>query len=196
MIQLSTRHQIVIGLVLLALMVVTRGHHFATLNALPGATWAVFFLAGVYLSPTWVPFILLAAAGVLDYVSIAWFGTSSYCVSVAYGLLVPAYGALWFAGRRYAVVHRMGWRTLPALGGWLLAGAVVCELLSSGGFYLFSGRFAEPNLAEFGARTLRYFPPYLQSLGFYIGLAAFLHLVVVGLRRSAAARGQRDHLGA
>ncbi len=47
MLILSKQTQIVIGLVLVLLMAVTRGHHFATLNHLPGASWAVFFLAGL-----------------------------------------------------------------------------------------------------------------------------------------------------
>lgn len=59
MIALSTRHQLLIGLLLVLLLAATRGHDFASLTHLPGASWSVFFLAGVYLR-SWrvLPFLL------------------------------------------------------------------------------------------------------------------------------------------
>ena len=62
--------------------------------------------------------------------------------------------------------------------------AAVCELFSSGGSYFFSGRSAEPTLAEFAGRLVTYFPRYLQSLAFYVGIAAVVH-APFGLARSA-----------
>lgn len=46
MLTLAPRHQVMVGAVLAALLAATRGQHFATLQHLPGASWAVFFLAG------------------------------------------------------------------------------------------------------------------------------------------------------
>ncbi len=187
MLTLSTRNQLIVGLALAALMAATRGHHFATLEHLPGASWAVFFLAGVYLRPVWVFPALLAEAAFLDFAAVTWGGVSSFCISPAYAFLLPAYGSLWLAGRWYAARHRFAWTTLLPLGLSVLAGAVVCELLSSGGFYFFSGRFVDPTLAEFYVRLAKYFPPYLESLAFYVGLAAVVHAVVT-LARPARAR--------
>jgi hypothetical protein len=67
----------------------------------------------------------------------------------------------------------------------VLLGSVACELLSSGGFYFFSGRFAEPGFAEFVTREARYFPMYLQSMLFYIGIATAVH-ALFGLLQGAA----------
>lgn len=184
MLTLSSRNQLVIGAVLLLLLVATRGHHFAPLNGLPGASWAVFFLAGVYLRPVWVLPGLLALTWLLDFMAYAWGGTSGFCLTPAYLFLLPAYGALWFAGRWYAGRHRFAWPTMLPLAVAALAGAAVCELFSSGGFYFFSGRFAEPTLAEFGARLVKYFPSYLQSLSFYVGIAAVVH-ALFGLAHNA-----------
>ncbi len=197
MLTIANRHQLLIGSILLLLLAATRGQHFPALDALPGASWAVFFLAGVYLRPAWVLPLLLAAAWGLDFLPHLLGGASladivgggrAFCLTPAYLFLWPAYAALWLAGRWYARRHRFHWRTLLPLAGALLAGASLCELFSSGGFYFFSGRFAEPTLAGFGARLLEYFPRYLQSLAFYTGLAALVHLAAGLARRAARSR--------
>ena len=80
----SPRAQIVIGIALATLMAVTRGHHFGTLEHLPSASWAVFFLAGLYLSSRWVFPALLAEAALLDVAAVTWGGVDNFCVSPAY----------------------------------------------------------------------------------------------------------------
>jgi len=186
MMTLSNRNQILIGAVLALLLIATRGQHFASLHNLPGASWAVFFLAGVYLRPLWVlPAMLalvwgvdfaphwLAGASLAEIVS----GSQAFCLTPAYFFLLPAYAALWFAGRWYVRRYRFEWRTLLPLGAAALVGAALCELFSSGGFYLFSGRFTEPTLVEFGTRLMTYFPSYLQSLAFYVSIAAVVQVL-------------------
>lgn len=184
MLTLSTRHQAAIGLGLAALLIATRGQHFATLHSLPGASWAVFFLAGIYLRPLWALPALLALTWFLDFAAFTWGGASGFCLTSAYVFLLPAYAALWLAGRWYAARHRFAWATLMPLAASVFVGAAVCELFSSGGFYFFSGRFAEPTVAEFGTRLAKYFPPYLGSLVFYVGIAAVVH-ALLGLTRNS-----------
>jgi hypothetical protein len=192
MLTLSNRNQLIIGTVLVLLVIATRGQHFATLHSLPGASWAVFFLAGVYLRPRWALPGLLALTWMLDFAAYTWGGASGFCLTPAYVFLLPAYSALWFAGRWYAGRYRFEWRTLLPLGAAMLAGAAVCELFSSGGFYFFSGRFAEPTFAEFGARLVKYFPPYLQSVAFYAGIAAVVHALFSLARGAAHARNATE----
>ena len=102
MLTLSKSNQILIGVVLTLLLITTRGHHFASINMLPSASLAVFFLAGLYLRPLWVPAALLALCAGLDYSAITMAGVSNFCVTPAYGFLLPAYGVMWFAGRWFA----------------------------------------------------------------------------------------------
>lgn len=188
---ISSRNQVVIGLGLAALMALTRSQHFAGLHHLPEASWAVFFLAGVYLSRGWAfPALCLGAAAV-DYVAIAYGGTSGFCVTPAYAMLVPAYGALWLAGRWYAKHHREALATLLPLIGSVLVGAMLAELFSSGGFYLFSGYFAAPGIAEFAARVAQYFPAYLGALALYVGIAALVHGLLAGRGRMASGNAAR-----
>lgn len=193
MLTLSNRNQILIGVVLAMLLIATRGQHFATLHTLPGASWAVFFLAGVYLRSVWVLPGMLAFVWGLDFTPHLLSGASlaeimsggqAFCLTPAYFFLLPAYGALWLSGRWYAGRHRFEKTTLLPLAAAMLVGAAVCELFSSGGFYFFSGRFAEPTFAEFGARLVKFFPFSLQSVAFYVGITALVH-ALFGLAHGA-----------
>jgi hypothetical protein len=178
MLTLSKTHQILIGIVLAVLLVITRGYHFATMVNLPSATLAVFFLAGVYLRPVWVLAALLALCAWLDYSAITFGGVNSFCVSAAYGFLLPAYGVLWLAGRWFAKRYSWSVKTLLPLTGSLTISAFASELISSGGFYFFGGRFAETSLSEFGTRLVTYFPHQVQGLAFWMGIAVVVHLAI------------------
>lgn len=175
--------QNIIASLLVLLVLATHGHHFGTLLHLPPATWAVFFLAGFYVRRGWLFAVLLAEVALIDYVAITAGGVSSFCVSPAYGFLLPAYGVLWLAGNWFAGRYSFSAKALPALGASLLGGVTLADLLTSGGFYFFSGRFAETSLAEFGGRLMKYFPQALQSFTFWIGVAFVVH-VLFALSRS------------
>lgn len=181
--QYSVTTQVAIGLILALLMAATRSHHFASLESLPSASWAVFFLAGVYLSPLLALVGLLAEAALLDYVAITWGGVSSFCVTPVYFFLLPAYSSLWLAGRWYGQRHMQMPKMMPLLGSLLLAG-VVCELLSGGSFYFLGGRFAETSLMQFGQRLVTYLPPELFDLFFYVAIAMLLQLAFARAGRS------------
>jgi hypothetical protein len=108
---------------LVPLVVATRSHPFAGMTHLPDASWAVFFLAGFYLRPAWVFAALLGVAGLSDYLAVSRFGVDDFCLSAAYAFLLPVYGALWYAGRRFAGFYRFQWSPVPRLAGFALAGA-------------------------------------------------------------------------
>ncbi len=188
MLTLSARNQLVTGLALAAVMAATRSHHFASLSHLPDASWAVFFLAGVYLRPAWTLPALFALAAFLDFAAVNWQGVSSFCVSPAYVALIPAYGALWFGGRWFAGRHSVKPIALLWLVASVLVSVSVCELISSGSFYFFSGRFAEPTLAEFAGRILRYLPSSLSSTVLWIAVAAIVHVAILSTRDTARSR--------
>jgi len=183
MLTLTRQHQIFVALLLVVLMTLTRGHHFASLHNLPGASWAVFFLAGIYLRSAWPLLGFFALSWWLDYIAYAWGGASSFCLTPAYVFLLPAYASLWLAGRWYAQRHHYAWRTLMPLFLSAFSGLVLCELFSSGGFYFFSGRFAEPTWLEYAERTLVYFPMYLESFLFYAGLALAIHMAFIAMQQ-------------
>jgi hypothetical protein len=174
---IAPRHQLLLGLFLAALMAATRGQHFAVLS-LPDASLAVFFLAGVWLRPAWAFPALFAVSTLIDAVAVGWAGVGSACITPAYALLIPAYGALWAAGRWYAAHHRPAWSTLAPLVASAALGGVVSEIFSTGGYYLFSGAFAEPSFEGVVAGVLKYLPATLMHLALYLGLAAAAHLAL------------------
>lgn len=186
MLNLSTRQQIAISFVLVLMMLLTRSHHWASIHSLPDASWAIFFLLGVYVRALWIVPALIAASVVIDYVAITWGGVSDFCVSPAYWLLIPAYVVLFAGGRFYARGHRLSAMGLLRLMGVALVVVLVAQLLTTGGFYFFSGRFADPTLAGLMLRLEKYSPPMLGTFALYLGVAVAVHLAV------AAAFFRRD----
>ncbi len=188
---LSVRNQLTIGAGLVLLMILTREYHFSSLHSLPGASWAIFFLAGLYLRAIWPLTGLFLSTWALDSPAYTWGGASSFCLTSSYVFLLPAYSALWYAGSWYALRYQFEWQTLLPLSLSLMTGAAVCELFSSGGFYFFSGRFEETNLIEFGQRLVQYFPHYVGSLVFYIGIAVVIHTMFTFVQGSFRAHNNR-----
>ena len=188
---LSVRNQLIIGAGLVLLMILTREYHFSSLHSLPGASWAVFFLAGFYLRAIWPLAGLFILTWALDFSAYTWGGASSFCLTSSYVFLLPAYSALWYAGSWYARRYQFEWQTLLPLSLSLMTGAAVCELFSSGGFYFFSGRFEETTLIEFGQRLVQYFPHYMGSLVFYIGIVVIIHTMFTFAQDSFKAHGNR-----
>lgn len=171
------------------LMALSRGQHFASVDALPSASWAVFFLAGVLVAPRWTFIALFAEASLLDIASLSNGTISQWCMSPAYWALVPAYASLWFAGRLYRSIHRDEWRTLLPLASMLAASGFVAYLFSGGGFYFFSGRYPDANLAEFGGRIAHYYPHSTGVMAGYVLLATALYVVLrLAVPRGALAR--------
>ena len=176
---LSRSQQLIIAGLLALLMFMTRGHHFASVDALPSASWAIFFLAGLYLSSAaWFPVFLAMAAG-LDIASVLLGGgqlSTSFCMSPAYGFLIPAYGSLWMAGRWYASKYQSNAATLLLLVGSVLVAATAATLFSGGGFYFFSGRYPDPTFTEYTQRFIQYFPKNLAVMSFYLVVAMICHV--------------------
>lgn len=179
MLKLSDRTQLFIGLFLVALMAVTRGEHFASIESLPPASWAIFFLAGAYITRHWFLPALMGLVAFLDYAAVTYQGVSSFCITPAYSMLIPAYGALWLAGKMFAKTYQSDFSSLLPLVLLVLGSGVVAELISSGSFYYLSGRFADTTVAEFGSRLLKYGPSMLANYAFYIAIATVVHAIVV-----------------
>lgn len=176
----DSRTRILIGLALAALMAATRGQQFAPLaHHLPDASLAVFFLAGLYLRSIWGFPALFGLATIIDLMAIGWGGVSGYCMTPAYWMLVPAYGVVWGLGRWSAGRIELSKSGLPLLFGVLLLGGVLAEVFASGGFYVFSGRFADLGLVELLGRFATYMPATLLHLTVYVGLAVLAHLTLV-----------------
>ncbi|OQX13112.1 MAG: hypothetical protein BWK73_13190 [Thiothrix lacustris] len=173
---LSIKNQWLVGGILLLAMLVTRAH---VSDHLLDASWAVFFLAGFYLRHLLAFGVFMATAVAIDYVATSQLGVSSFCMSQAYIALIPAYGAMFAAGRWFAGQYQG--ETLVSLGKLMLAvllGFALTEVISSGSFYAFSGTSADISVAGFMAQLVKYAPHGLYVTGVYLTVAALLHIAV------------------
>ena len=171
-----SKHQTwLIAGVLLTLLIVTRAHVFTHIQ---DASWAIFFMLGFYVrNALGFPIFLLVAFAV-DLLVIKSKGGQSYCFTVSYPFLIPAYASLWFAGRWFAGHYSENIRGLLYFIAASVVGITVCDIISSGGFYWFSGRFENVNISEFAGRIARFLPMFMKTTMMYLAAAAVIHLVV------------------
>ncbi|MDD4928958.1 MAG: hypothetical protein PHP85_06745 [Gallionella sp.] len=160
---------------LIALMAATRMHHFGSSLHLPDASLAVFLLAGFLVASPLLFGALLTLAAALDYVAITHLGVNDYCVTPAYGFLIPTYAVLWFAGRYCALTHQNNLRSLGMFSAVSLVAVNVAFVISNGAFYLFSGRFAEVSIVQYAARIAQYYVPYVSGAVIYLIPAVMLY---------------------
>jgi hypothetical protein len=87
-------------------------------------------MLGFLLSPI-LFLIVLVQAFVIDYLAMG-----NYLFNVAYVALVPAYLALWLAGRWLRQYYELQGFKIGQFTVALIGGVAICELISSGAFYL------------------------------------------------------------
>lgn len=176
--KISGKTQLIIGGVLLALMVITRGNISAHLQ---DASWAIFFLVGFYLRGSLSRFafpLFFLAAFAIDLTVIDAQGGVHYCFTPAYPFLIPAYAAMWFAGKWLATSYQENVRGLFNFVASAAVGVTVCFLISNAGFYFFSDKFEAMSISQYTGAVAQYLPEYLKTSALYLGFAALIHLVI------------------
>lgn len=181
----------VIAAGLILAIAATRFNHFGSAVSLPDASYAVFFLCGLYLArfarASMVVFIvLLLEAGFVDFYATSVQGISDWCMTPAYWFLIPTYGSLWFAGRWFAPRFAMEGKSL--IGLVLTAGAAIsfAFLFSNASFYLFSERFNDMTAIEYASRVTQYYVSYVSVSLLYVACAVALHMTFNIIRDKSA----------
>ncbi len=178
--KMTRNKSIALFALLVLLMAATRSHHFDSLTHLPDASLAAFLLAGICLPLAAFPALLLVA-GLADYAAINHAGVSDWCFSPAYWFLIPTYAVMWYAGRFYAVRHSDSWRGLALFAATALAATSAAFVISSGSFYLFSGRFADMTALQYAGSVAKYYGQYLSGAFLYLFIAAGVRIAVANL---------------
>lgn len=180
-----------IAISLALLMAVTRFDHFGSAFTLPDASYAVFFLAGLYLGRVRgaiaILSLLLFGAAMVDYYAINFQGISAWCVTSAYSFLVIAYGALWFVGRWYAPRHELSIKGLAELFAAAAVAGSAAFTIANVSFYLLAGYFDRMGVAEYVASVAQYFGSYVAVAVFYVAVAAAVQMLAksfIGTHRS------------
>jgi len=175
---------------LAVLMAATRFNHFGSAVSLPDASYAVFFLGGLYLSrvarKSAAAFcVLIMEAGLIDFYATSMQGISDWCMTTAYWFLIPTYGSLWLVGRWFALRnakngHTMeGHRERKTLIGLALVAWVAISfafMFSNATFYLFSGRYPDMGAFEYASLVSQYYVSYVSVALLYIACAIAAHM--------------------
>jgi hypothetical protein len=133
-----TKKQIaLITLALSLLLWLTRGQHMASLAHLPDASWAIFFALGFYFSSPLFFVAFLGQSVLIDFMVMPQIGGLSI-INPGYALLLPAYFVMWLSGRWLAKNSPANnFSTFTQLLKAVVIGVVICEFISSAGFYFF-----------------------------------------------------------
>lgn len=157
------RRELVVASVLAVLMAVTRVGHFGEFNGPPDASWAVFFLAGLWLRDARGFPVFFALAWVSDLIAFA-LGTPTDCYSLAYLALIPAYGALWWAGMKLADAGVAPMRAAISVVG----SAAVTFTVANLGMFWWAPPASASTLSAFATAVAGYFPGYLLTMSLYV----------------------------
>ena len=184
MTSLSKRQNIFFIFMLSAMMWLTRGHHLASLTHLPDASWAIFFVVGFYFSSFAVIALFLAQAFLIDYLVVTHLGIGQSCFTIAYSFLLPAYLSLWFAGKWLSKRYALNLNGFKNFIFAAVAGIIICELISSGSYYLINVPGAA-SVSEFMSRQALFLPHALLNTMGYLFLALVAHLVIIAAAHKA-----------
>lgn len=172
---LTTKQQWLIGGLLMLAMLITRSH---LVHHIQDASWAIFIMAGFYLRAFWIFPIFMLGAFTTDYLVVDVMQGQNYCFTPAYPFLIPAYAALWSAGRWLACHAHENLRGLFNLIAAAVIGIVVSFIISNAGFYWFSEHFATMSAGEYALSVSKYLPMYLLTTGIYLFAALIIHLII------------------
>ncbi|MGC8518042.1 MAG: hypothetical protein ACP5P4_05860 [Steroidobacteraceae bacterium] len=174
--QKSTRR---LGFLALATtMAVTRFGQCGSASSLPDASWAVFFIAGVYFASEWrwaLPVLLAQAIGI-DWAAIHYYGLSDYCATAAYWFIVPAYSLLWLGGAWFSRDDHAVSRDLGRLAIGLMLSVSGCFLLTEGSFYWLSDHGGPASLSGWWFDVTSWYGYFLLTTAGYVVLATLGHL--------------------
>lgn len=176
---------------LAALMLATRFNHFGSAFSLPDASYAVFFLGGLYLAKltrgSAIAFIaLIAEAGMIDFYATSVQGVSDWCMTTAYWFLIPTYGSLWLVGRWFTLRHTMKDKGLVGLAVTAWAASSFAFVFSNATFYAFSGRYTDMGAVEYASRVAQYYASYVSVALLYIACAIAMQIAVDIIGRQRA----------
>jgi hypothetical protein len=177
---------------LAALMVLTRQCDFA---GVADASWAVFFIGGLYIGSSLVFALFMLLAVLVDYLATQQLGVSSYCLSVAYPFLLPAYATLWWGGRwlarRWNPAHPL--RTLALTAATLSAAVSVCFVISNASFYWLAERASQPTLAGWRENFSDWYGYFLAVPFAYVSAIVGFTAATLAIRSRLTSRKAHAH---
>lgn len=175
MLPINKPAQLIVAILIISLLIGTRGHQPILGSWLPVSTIGLFFLLGVYLPSFAVLTLALFSIWLMDITGITWEATDSFCLSQSYSFLLASYIIYWWGGRWFARHHQGILSTdLRNLSIAAFISASVGFAVISIGFHYFSGLF-EPNFTQLAHEYTTQLPGHLLGLAFYLVIALLIH---------------------
>jgi hypothetical protein len=166
---------------LVLLMAATRYQHFGSALTLPDASYAAFFLGGLFLGrvrgASAILAVLILEAALVDFYAINFQGISAYCVTSAYGFMVFAYAALWFVGRWFAPRFESSAKGLTRLAVAAAFAGSAAFIIANVSFYLLAGYFDSMSVVDYIARVSEYYGSYVAVMLMYVGFAVGVQML-------------------
>ncbi|MCP4989897.1 MAG: hypothetical protein GY928_28755 [Colwellia sp.] len=166
--------------VLTLLMLATRTHHFASLNSLPSASIAIFFLAGMYLRNMKAFWFFYVLSVTIDLGSSYYRDQFGDCITTSYPALVLSYGVMFVIGF-YAKPNwqQNCWQlnTIKVALALFVASSVAF-FISNGSYYTLSGKFPDLSWAEYATRVDKYFFKSISNPTFYVISAVIIDFII------------------
>ncbi|MDH2916330.1 MAG: hypothetical protein PXX77_05565 [Gallionella sp.] len=170
-----------LGAALVMLMGATRYQHFGSALTLPDASYAAFFLGGLFLGRVrgalLILTLLLLEAALVDFYAINFREISGWCVTSAYSFLVFAYAALWFVGRWFAPRYDLSAKGLLGLTVATVVAGSAAFVIANVSFYLLAGYFDSMSVVEYVSRVSQYYGSYVAVALMYVGLAVGVQML-------------------
>ena len=140
-------------LIIVFLMVLTRGSHLLTSISLPDASFALFLMGGMLLKkPKW--FISIFAASVLiDLITLSINPTDQIPINLGYLGLLPSYGIMWLIG-----LYVSKTKDILKFAIFSSLGTFVSFMISTQTYYLLSNKFPGITIQESIQTGWEYFP--------------------------------------
>ncbi len=164
---------------LIGLMAISRWHHFGSVDFLPDASLAVFFLAGLWLGSRWVMWALVGVAVLVDTLAIQVAGVGGSCVTPAYGFLLLSYVLTWLAGRWSSrAAEQLSTNSQARLVAIAVITFSIAFLISNASFYALSGYFADQSVQTYATNVSAYYLSYTGWSLLYLMLGLALKRIV------------------
>lgn len=166
---LSLNQKLAVAALIAFFMLLTRGSHVLTAVSLPDASVALFLLGGLLLGRAAWFAVFFILASVIDFGAAALDPLQAFCLTDGYWGMIPAYGAMWLAGR-WLANRADAFALLPYAAASMLS-TVIAFVISTQTYYLYSGRYPNNGVLE----TLQYGWNYMPG---YIGFAAMYFVII------------------
>jgi hypothetical protein len=162
------------------LMLATRTHHFASLNNLPSASIAIFFLAGMYLRKTSAFWFFYVLSITIDLASSYYRGQFGNCITTSYPALVLSYGAMFVVGYYSKPKwQETSWQiNIIKVALALFIASSIAFFISNGSYYVLSGKFPDLSWAEYTTRVDKYYFRSISNPVFYVISAVVIDFTV------------------